>query len=306
MPQDYGDAPAAYGNPIHDIVGTIRLGATNTSEPARYNSPTASADTGDDGVTFPLLRRLTPSTATIAVAGTGGQLQGWIDWNGDGDFADSGEQIATNIADNGAGDSNAATGTIGVTFAPPVTATLTPTFARFRWSTTSGVGPSSTASNGEVEDYQVTVFGPAVLNTDKVSVMYETSGSNRFAIPGADVLYSITTSNTGTGPTDANSVFIFDALPAAVTFFNGDVDGGGPATAAVGFSQSGAGLTFTPATDLRYSNLAATPASFAACSYTPVAGYDTAVRHICLNPKGAMLSGTTPPSFTVQFRTRIN
>ena len=43
-PQDFGDAPAAYGNPAHDIVTGIRLGATNTSEPARYNSPTASGD----------------------------------------------------------------------------------------------------------------------------------------------------------------------------------------------------------------------------------------------------------------------
>ena len=90
-------------------------------------------------------------------------------------------------------------------------------------------------------------------------------------------------------------------------FFNGDIDGAGPATGPVIFTQTGSGLTITPATDLRYSNLVAVPANFAACTYTPVAGYDPAVRHICFNPKGAMLSGGAPaPSFSVQFRARIN
>lgn len=304
--QDYSDAPASFGNPVHDIAATIRLGATNTAEAARYNSADASADAGDDGVTFATLRRSLPATITVGVTGVGGRLQGWIDWNGDGDFADTGEQVATNVQDNGTGDANAATGTIALTVTPPALAILTPTFARFRWSTTAGLASSSVASNGEVEDYQVTVIGPAVLAVDKISVMYSSAGTDRFAIPGADILYSITTANTGTGPADTNSVVIFDALPSSVTFFNGDVDGAGPETGAIAFTQSGAGLTFTPATDLRYSNLAAAPASFAACTYTPVAGYDANVRHICLNPKGTMPSGTTSPSFTVQFRTRIN
>ncbi|MBA3898063.1 MAG: hypothetical protein H0X36_13225 [Sphingomonadaceae bacterium] len=306
VPQDFGDAPAAYGNPAHDIVAGIQIGATNTSEPARYNSPTATGDTGDDGVTITQLRRSQAGTATVTVSGSGGRLQAWIDWNGDGDFADAGEQIATDVADNGAGDTNPATGTIGVSIPTPAAATLTQTFARFRWSTTSGLGSSSTASNGEVEDYAITIFGPAVLSTTKTSAVYDPANANLFAVPGNDVLYTITTSNIGTGPADANSVFVVDALPATVEFFNGDVDGAGPATGAVAFTQTGAGLTFTLATDLRYSNLAGAPASFAACAYTPIAGYDPAVRYVCLNPKGTMLSGGAPaPKFSVQFRTRI-
>jgi uncharacterized repeat protein (TIGR01451 family) len=305
VPQDFGDAPAAYGNPVHDIVAGIRLGATNTAELARYNSPTATGDTGDDGVTISQLRQSQTGSATVTVAGAGGRLQGWIDWNGDGDFADAGEQIATNIADNGAGDTNAATGIIGLSITAPATPTLNQTFARFRWSTTAGLVSSSTASNGEVEDYAITIFGPGVLTVAKTSIIYDPGNTNRLAIPGNDVLYTITTSNVGTGPVDSNSIFIVDTLPSSVEFYNGDVDDGGPATAPVSFTQTGSGLTFAAATDVRYSNLAAFPASFAACTYTPIAGYDPAIRHVCINPKGIMPSAATPPSFSVQFRTRI-
>jgi uncharacterized repeat protein (TIGR01451 family) len=306
VPQDFGDAPAAYGNPVHDLVNGIRIGATNTSEPARYNSPTATGDTGDDGVTIGQLRRSLTTTATISVTGASGRLQGWIDFNGDGDFADAGERIATNIADNGGGDTNPATGAIGINIATPAAATLTQTFTRFRWSTTSGLAASSTASNGEVEDYAVTIYGPAVLSMVKASAVYDPANANLFAIPGNDILYTVTTSNVGTGPADADSVFIVDTLPPTVDFFNGDVDGAGPATGAVAFSQTGAGLTFTLATDLRYSNLVGVPTSFAACAYTPAIGYDPAIRHVCLNPKGTMQSGGAPaPNFAVQFRTRI-
>lgn len=307
VPQDFGDAPAAYGNPIHDIVAGVRLGATNTSEPARYNSPTASGDTGDDGVTFPaLLRRSVASTTSVTTVGASGRLQAWFDWNGDGDFADAGEQVATNIGDNLAGDTNPAAGIIGISITPPAAAVLTQTFARFRWSTTNGLPPATTtASNGEVEDYAVTIFGPAVLTLAKTSTVYDPLAANLFAVPGNDILYTVTATNTGTGPADGNSVFLYDTLPVSLEFFNGDVDDGGPATGPVLFNAGTSALTFTPATDLRYSNVGAAPASFAACTYTPVAGYDPVIRHVCFNPKGTMASGTPQPSFSVQFRTRI-
>ena len=300
--QDYGDAPASYGNPRHDIVTGIRLGATNTTEAGPYNNANAVGDTGDDGVTISQLRHNRASNITVTVAGTGGRLQGWIDWNGDGDFADAGEQIATNVADNGAGDTNAATGSIVISVTPPVTAVLTQTFARFRWTTQSNIGLTLTAPNGEVEDYAVTIFGLAVLNTAKTSQVYEVSPTNRLALPGNDILYTITTSNVGTGPVDSNSVIVIDLLPTILQFYNGDIDDAGPLTGAVSFTQTGSALTFTPATDLRYSNIAATPSSFAACTYTPAAGYDAAVKHICVNPKGSMAAGG---NFALQLRARI-
>lgn len=144
-----------------------------------------------------------------------------------------------------------------------------------------------------------------LLSLLKTVSMVGTSGNDRFAIPGNDVYYALTVTNSGDGRSDANTLFLADPIPAEVEFFNGDIDGAGPATGAVLFSQSGAGLTFTLATDVRYSSGASAPASFAACTYTPIAGYDPNVRYLCLNPKGQMLAGSPDPTFSAQFRARI-
>jgi uncharacterized repeat protein (TIGR01451 family) len=306
-PQDFSDAPASYGNPIHDIVTGYQIGAVNTAETTPYANANAVGDNGDDGYSAGSYRRTFITTATVAVTGTNGRLQGWVDWNGDGDFLDAGEQIATNVADNGVGDTNPATGTIGIAITAPATATLTQTFARFRWSTTLGAPPSTlTLSNGEVEDYAFTILGVATLTAVKSSIIYNPSNTSPFAIPGNDALYTITIANTGSASVDSNTVFVVDSLPSTLTFYNGDIDGAGPETGPVAFAQTGAGLTFTPGTDLRYSNLVAAPTSLAGCTYSPAAGYDLAVRHICLNPKGAMLSSSsTAPQFSVQLRARI-
>lgn len=304
--QDFGDAPASYGNPIHDVVAGVRLGSTNTVETARYNSPTATGDSGDDGVSFPALFQAQNGTATATVVGAGGFLNGWIDWNGNGVFTDAGEQVAVNVTDNSGADSNPATGTITVNFVVPPTAVVTPTFSRFRWSLQSGLDSDTrVAPNGEVEDYQITINGRAILQVNKTSATYLTTGAGRFFIPTSDVIYTITATNTGQGQTTTNSLFLVDTLPPQVEFYNADIDDAGPATTPVVFTQNGSSLTFNPATDLRYSNLAAVPASFAACSYTPVSGYDPAVRYVCFNPKGPLLAGAPNPNFNFQFRTRI-
>jgi uncharacterized repeat protein (TIGR01451 family) len=142
----------------------------------------------------------------------------------------------------------------------------------------------------------------AVLKT--VS-MVGTVGNERFAIPGNDVYYTLTVTNSGDGTVDTDTLFLSDPIPSNVEFYNGDIDGGGPATGAVYFTQTGAGLTFTLGTDVRYSSALSAPANFAACGYTPAAGYDANVRYLCLNPKGKMLAGDPDPTFSLQFRARI-
>ena len=145
----------------------------------------------------------------------------------------------------------------------------------------------------------------ANMSGDKTVDVFSGSASP-YAIPGSDVIYEIAVENTGSGAVDANSIFLVDRLPPEVTFFNGDIDDGGPQTEVVVFTDSGSGLSFNPASDLGFSNAATAPTSMAQCNYTPITGYDPDVTFICLSPAGTMSEGTiTPSSFTLQFRAQL-
>lgn len=179
---DYGDAPATYGMPQHTIVAGFHLG-TNAPD-GELTQPTPLSGTGDDatgtddedGLVIPPLTQGQSTTLTTRVTGAGGYLQGWIDWNGDGDFADAGEQVATNLQDNAVGDSNATAGTIAFTVSVPANAATTPTYARFRWSTTLGLDSTTAANNGEVEDY-VGSISPANTPTILGEYRFDDCGS---------------------------------------------------------------------------------------------------------------------------------
>jgi hypothetical protein len=118
-------------------------------------------------------------------------------------------------------------------------------------------------------------------------------------IPGAVVRYAIQVSNTGNTAVTSNSIFIVDDLPSTIA-----VGTAAAPTLAQGTPTSG--LTFTAGADVKYSNAASAPASFAACTYTPTSAYDPAVTYLCINPKGTMAASTgTPPSFTVSFNAQV-
>ncbi len=145
---------------------------------------------------------------------------------------------------------------------------------------------------------------PATLTVVKSSEPYI---ADAFLTPGADVSYAIRVTNSGDGAVDTGGILLVDTLPATLTFHNGAYAGpGGSSPYPFLFTQSGAALNFNHATDIAYSNAAAPPAAFAQCTYQPAAGYDAAVRHICIRPTGAMAGGESGTSFTVRFRARLN
>lgn len=144
-----------------------------------------------------------------------------------------------------------------------------------------------------------------IMGADKSVDMFSGNAS-AYAIPGSDVIYSITVENTGSGPVDANTIVMIDALPPEISFYNGDIDDGGPLTDAVVFIDNDSGLTFDPALDVRFSKAATAPANFLACGDMAGVGYDDTISFICLAPKGVMREGTiTPSSFTLQFRAAV-
>ena len=109
----------------------------------------------EDGVTFNTL--LYPGqTASMTVQYTGGTtnyLQVWIDYNADGDWADSGEKIFTNRT--------LTNGNNTLVFTIPANATVGTTYMRFRISNTMGLNYTGLANNGEVEDYKVNIESPS-------------------------------------------------------------------------------------------------------------------------------------------------
>jgi hypothetical protein len=160
---EYGDAPdptyptlAASNGARHAIQGgNIFMGASADYELDGQPDINATGDDlnpiggmdDEDGVVLntPLLPGF-PATVTITVSITGPLLQGWVDFNADGDFIDAGEQIITNINPPGL--------ISAYNFNVPAGATLGPTFARFRFSTMPNIASFGAAPNGEVEDYK--------------------------------------------------------------------------------------------------------------------------------------------------------
>jgi len=164
IPLDFSDAPTtgtSYGSASHGVRADLTLGAEITADGADFDSADASADS-DDGVILPELRTGTLASIPVEVSGTSGFLQAWVDWNADGDFDDTGEQIAIDVQDTGG------TGTISLPITPPTDAVAGTTFARFRWSTQDGLDPTEDAPDGEVEDYQVTIEAGTIPVTGTV------------------------------------------------------------------------------------------------------------------------------------------
>ena len=99
---DFGDAPAPYpttraANGARHEIASPRLGATVDFE--NDGQPSAAAD-GDgldeDGVAFGTLRAEQTGvllTVNVQNAASGARLDGWIDFNADGDWNDAGEQV---------------------------------------------------------------------------------------------------------------------------------------------------------------------------------------------------------------------
>jgi hypothetical protein len=146
----------ADNGPRHTIVsGAPRLG---TNEDAEADGQPNAAATGDDlagspddedGVTIPTLVLGQTASLTVSVTGAAGKLDAWIDWNANGSF-DTGEQIATNRA--------VSLGANSLNVAVPAGASNSVSLgARFRISSAGSLPPTGAASNGEVEDYMVTV-----------------------------------------------------------------------------------------------------------------------------------------------------
>jgi uncharacterized repeat protein (TIGR01451 family) len=156
------------------------------------------------------------------------------------------------------------------------------------------------------QDITVATAAPELLSVKSVEV-YDPNNEGLYAVPGNDVIYSISVTNSGNVAIDAGSIFLVDNFPADIVFYNGDIDDGGPETDAVIMETTGTpGLTLNFTADVGFSDGASAPTNLAGCSYSPAASsYDPDVRYICLAPQGAF-QATDPDSTVIfKFRARI-
>ncbi len=209
--QDYGDY-TSFASASSTATTTVRLGNESDTETISRNTATANGDDIDDiddedGVTPPAgLVAGSTGSVTIKLLNTSGAaayLSGWIDFNNNGVLTDSGEQIIAN--------QTVATGTNGTslayTFSIPAGATVGTVGARFRLCSTSGVGPTGSAGNGEVEDYLFTI-GAATTDFGDYSVFGSaSSNANSTLRLGAlvDTEASATTNATAAGDDNTGS-----------------------------------------------------------------------------------------------------
>ncbi|MEM6946876.1 MAG: hypothetical protein AAF486_02175 [Pseudomonadota bacterium] len=145
--------------------------------------------------------------------------------------------------------------------------------------------------------------GPSDLVVEKTVRPHMPGG---YALPGEDVIYTLTVTNRGSASPDDGTLFLVDAVPDEVSVFTGDMDDGGPATGPLYFEESGTALIASEPAELAMSNSPIRPSTIAECTYTPIPGvYDPSVTFICAAPQGTMPGNTPDPSFSVSFRAQL-
>ena len=169
---DCSDAPSSYNNASHLNVGDVYLGSTIDSEVNNIASAAANGDGVDDDsvTTIPSLSaqainyQITVNTTNNSLVAA--RLVGWIDFDGNGTF-DANEAAATVVP--------AATGNGNVTLNwanIPSDTVSGNTFMRLRLTTdTLNVSEAvGSKSNGEVEDYPITIDAAGATVSGRVYI----------------------------------------------------------------------------------------------------------------------------------------
>lgn len=209
---DFGDAPASFGTLLADdgprhVIGSLFLGQAVDAEADGQPGMAALGDdnnsTGrfgivddEDGITFLSALGVGTTRQFRVFASEAGFIDAWIDFDQSGDFS-IGENLSSSsliIPDGGSGGAsfdfgggsisgsfNVGTGIAvpagfsTVSFDIPNTAVPGATIARFRLSSTGGLGPDGLASDGEVEDYLIGINPPLDGNSDSIEPALDTA-----------------------------------------------------------------------------------------------------------------------------------
>ncbi|MDR3070709.1 MAG: DUF11 domain-containing protein, partial [Propionibacteriaceae bacterium] len=159
-----------------------------------------------------------------------GSVAGWVDWNRDGDFADTGERSAVAACASGSS-------TVDLTWSVPAGAVESVdsrfTFARLRIAADAGElnDPTGMTSFGETEDHAVQVKLQALA----ISKTSDAASHGGVVVPGQTVTYTVTGTNPGPALFTAGSpATLVDDLSGVLddATYNNDAVVGGSGTGA--------------------------------------------------------------------------
>jgi hypothetical protein len=257
VPTDFGDAPAPYptllaNNGAQHVIGGPKLGANVDAETNGQPSANAVLDdtTGspddEDGITFTTTAQPGQNLNFTLSGTTGARVDAWIDYNRDGDWADSGEQILASFVLPAA--------VSGVAVLVPANAQPGLTYARFRISATGGLSFTGGAADGEVEDYSLTIVAPevdvqgngiSIADGDTTPSSADHTDFGSAFVSGGTVMRTFTIANSGTATLNVTAVTLTGANASDFTVGGFTVPtaipSGGSTTFTVTFDPSAAG-----------------------------------------------------------------
>jgi uncharacterized repeat protein (TIGR01451 family) len=187
----------------------------------------------------------------------------------------------------------------------PYTVPASPSLGAWTVRVTGFEGIEGTVQDIGVGNFTVVIPQPSLTILKTSAVIWDPVNitNNPKRIPLAVVRYDVTVTNSGPGTVDSGTLVITDPLPAEGAMYVSTALGP-PIVFANGTPASG--LAFSYPADVLYSSAGVA----GPWTYTPVPdadGYDAAVRAVRIAPTGVMsAAGGGNPSFTIQFRIRIN
>ena len=153
---DFGDAPSSYGDAQHSVPSSLYLGNTPPDTDAGSGTDGTGDDTtssdDEDGIMLAALTEGDTSYTIPAgdiIASGSGTLHAWVDFDKSGTF-EPGEHTSVDVV---SGTPNAALSWSNITVGAEGN-----TYARFRFTSDASITSNTsggTASDGEVEEYQV-------------------------------------------------------------------------------------------------------------------------------------------------------
>jgi uncharacterized repeat protein (TIGR01451 family) len=170
---------------------------------------------------------------------------------------------------------------------------------------TAREGTEGTVTDLGVGNFTVAIPQPSVTILKSSTVISDpvNNAINPKRIPLATVRYDITLTNSGPGTIDSGTLVLTDPIPANSSMYVATTSGD-PVVFVNGSTASG--LTYNYATNVTYSSTGTS----GPWTYTPVPdanGFDAVVKAVRIAPTGVMsAAGSGNPSFTIQFRVRIN